>query len=81
MDWMGQLLGLPDAFLHERSGGKGGGCIQGSARWARLLLDCALLLLLVSGVSYAEWCGRLRRQLRPGQCQVGTSYASATPPP
>lgn len=37
LDWMGQLLGLPDAFLHERSGGRGGGCIQSTARQAAWL--------------------------------------------
>lgn len=31
MDWLGQLAGLPDAFL-ARSGGSGGGVIQGAAR-------------------------------------------------
>lgn len=36
MDWLGQMLGLPDAFL-ARSGGEGGGVIQGTASEATLV--------------------------------------------
>lgn len=36
LDWLGQMLGLPDAFL-ARSGGVGGGVIQGTASEATLV--------------------------------------------
>ena len=31
MDWLGQMIGLPDEFLHSRSNGNGGGVIQTTA--------------------------------------------------
>ncbi|KAF7491328.1 Histidine decarboxylase [Sarcoptes scabiei] len=31
MDWLGQMIGLPDDFLHSRSNGNGGGVIQTTA--------------------------------------------------
>ncbi|KAL4220829.1 decarboxylase [Mactra antiquata] len=40
LDWLGKLIKLPPAFLHE--GGKGGGVIQGSAS------ECVLVTLLAS---------------------------------
>lgn len=36
MDWLGQMLGLPEPFL-ARSGGEGGGVIQGTASEATLV--------------------------------------------
>nr|CAH7741754.1 unnamed protein product [Callosobruchus chinensis] len=36
MDWLGQMLGLPEEFL-ARSGGRGGGVIQGTASEATLV--------------------------------------------
>ncbi|CAH1960282.1 unnamed protein product [Acanthoscelides obtectus] len=36
MDWLGQMLGLPDEFL-AKSGGRGGGVIQGTASEATLV--------------------------------------------
>ncbi|XP_045511440.1 aromatic-L-amino-acid decarboxylase-like [Colias croceus] len=36
LDWLGQMLGLPDEFL-ARSGGEGGGVIQGTASEATLV--------------------------------------------
>ncbi|XP_060584603.1 aromatic-L-amino-acid decarboxylase-like [Ruditapes philippinarum] len=40
LDWIGKLIKLPSAFLHE--GGQGGGVIQGSAS------ECVLVTLLAS---------------------------------
>ncbi|XP_053378722.1 aromatic-L-amino-acid decarboxylase-like [Mercenaria mercenaria] len=40
LDWIGKLIKLPSAFLHE--GGRGGGVIQGSAS------ECVLVTLLAS---------------------------------
>lgn len=37
MDWLGKLLGLPASFLATGSGGRGGGCIQGSASEAAVV--------------------------------------------
>lgn len=37
MDWTADLLGLPDAFRFDRSAGKGGGVIQGTASEAALI--------------------------------------------
>jgi aromatic-L-amino-acid decarboxylase len=34
LDWLGNLLALPEAFLSQ---GRGGGCIQGSASEAQLV--------------------------------------------
>ncbi|KAH7639596.1 histidine decarboxylase [Dermatophagoides farinae] len=31
MDWLGQMIGLPDEFLHSQSNGNGGGVIQTTA--------------------------------------------------
>ena len=31
MDWLGQMIGLPDEFLHSKSNGNGGGVIQTTA--------------------------------------------------
>lgn len=31
MDWLGQMIGLPDSFLHSKSNGNGGGVIQTTA--------------------------------------------------
>lgn len=31
MDWLGQMIGLPNEFLHSKSNGKGGGVIQTTA--------------------------------------------------
>lgn len=36
LDWLGQMLGLPEEFL-ARSGGEGGGVIQGTASEATLV--------------------------------------------
>lgn len=36
LDWLGQMLGLPEEFL-ARSGGRGGGVIQGTASEATLV--------------------------------------------
>ena len=37
MDWLGKLLGLPPSFLSTGSGGRGGGCIQGTASEAAVV--------------------------------------------
>ena len=37
MDWMADLLGLPDAYRFDRSAGRGGGVIQGTASEAALI--------------------------------------------
>jgi len=37
MDWTAELLGLPDAFRFDRSEGRGGGVIQGTASEAALI--------------------------------------------
>ncbi len=31
MDWLGKMIGLPDEFLHTKTGSKGGGVIQTTA--------------------------------------------------
>lgn len=36
LDWLGQMLGLPDSFL-AKSGGEAGGVIQGTASEATLV--------------------------------------------
>jgi aromatic-L-amino-acid/L-tryptophan decarboxylase len=37
MDWLGQMLGLPEQFLSASTNGKGGGVIQGTASEATLV--------------------------------------------
>jgi histidine decarboxylase len=37
MNWLGQMIGLPDEFLHQQSDGKGGGVIQTTASESTLV--------------------------------------------
>nr|BDD85280.1 tyrosine decarboxylase 2 [Ischnura senegalensis] len=53
MDWFGQAIGLPDKFLNDAEGSKGGGVIQGSAS------DCILTTMLAAR---AEALRRLREE-------------------
>lgn len=56
LDWLGQMLGLPEQFL-ARSGGEGGGVIQGTASEATLvaLLGAKNRTMLRVKEQHPEW--------------------------
>ncbi|GBP60907.1 Aromatic-L-amino-acid decarboxylase [Eumeta japonica] len=56
LDWLGQMLGLPEQFL-ARSGGEGGGVIQGTASEATLvaLLAAKSRMLQRTKEQHPEW--------------------------
>lgn len=62
MDWLGQLLGLPEAFLSGSSEGKGGGVIQGSASEATLVRGCDPAVRPASGLQACAFCALCHSQ-------------------
>lgn len=56
LDWLGQMLGLPETFL-ARSGGEAGGVIQGTASEATLvaLLGAKTRTMLRVKEQHPEW--------------------------
>ncbi len=69
LDWLGELIGLPPAFLDEASGHKGGGVIQGTAS------EAVLVAMLAARARCHDAPSSVRRA-PPGGRGPLTAYAS-----